>query len=79
MLSRVLIERIVLFKKDWSIIKSHDLPEEISFAVRAHKGWDKTEEEVPYSLVVSIEILNSNLEIYEAIRIENELEVEIDS
>lgn len=66
-------------QKDWSIIKSHDLPEEISFAVRAHKGWDKTEEEVPYSLVVSIEILNSNLEIYEAIRIENELEVEIDS
>lgn len=64
---------------DWAIIKSHDLPREMSFAVRGHKGWDKTNGEIPYSLVVSIEILNSNLEIYEAIRIENELEVEIDS
>ncbi|MEN2398325.1 S8 family peptidase [Flavobacterium sp. MC2016-06] len=63
-------------QKDWSIIKSHDLPNELSFAVRAHKGWDKMEEEVSYSLVVSIEILNSSLEIYEAIRIENEIELE---
>ena len=66
-------------QKDWAIIKSHDLPSDMSFAVRGHKGWDKTNGEVPYSLVVSIEILNSNLEIYEAIRIENEVEVEIDS
>lgn len=63
-------------QKDWSIIKSHDLPDELSFAVRAHKGWDKMEEEVSYSLIVSIEILNSNLEIYEAIRVENEIELE---
>ena len=48
----------------------------MSFAVRGHKGWDKTKGEVNYSLVVSIEILNSNLEIYEAIRIENEIEIE---
>ena len=63
-------------QKDWAIIKSHDLPNEISFAVRGHKGWDKTYDEISYSLVVSIEILNSNLEIYEAIRIENEIEIE---
>ena len=64
-------------QKDWTIIKSHELPNDISFAVRGHKGWDKTNGEVSYSLVVSIEILNSNLEIYEAIRIENEIEIEI--
>lgn len=64
-------------QKDWAFIKSHELPNDISFAVRGHKGWDKTNGEVPYSLVVSIEILNSNLEIYEAIRIENEVEIEI--
>lgn len=64
-------------QKDWTIIKSHELPNDISFAVRAHKGWDKTNGEIPYSLVVSVEILNSNLEIYEAIRIENEVEIEI--
>lgn len=63
-------------QKDWTIIKSHELPSDLSFAVRGHKGWDKTNGEVSYSLVVSIEILNSNLEIYEAIRIENEVEVE---
>lgn len=63
-------------QKDWAIIKSHDLPRDLSFAVRGHKGWDKMHSEIPYSLVVSIEILNSNLEIYEAIRIENEVEIE---
>ncbi|SEN62337.1 Subtilase family protein [Flavobacterium sp. CF108] len=63
-------------QKDWTIIKSHELPSDISFAVRGHKGWDRSHEEVSYSLVVSIEILNSNLEIYEAIRIENEIELE---
>nr|WP_294928993.1 S8 family peptidase [uncultured Flavobacterium sp.] len=64
-------------QKDWAIVKSHDLTNDISFAVRGHKGWDKTNSEISYSLVVSIEILNSNLEIYESIKIENELEVEI--
>jgi hypothetical protein len=64
-------------QKDWTIIKSHELTDDISFAVRGHKGWDKTNGEVPYSLVVSIEVLNSNLEIYEAIRVENEAQIEI--
>nr|WP_260439157.1 S8 family peptidase [Flavobacterium branchiophilum] len=64
-------------QKDWAIIKSYDLSEEICFAVIGHKGWDKTNGEVPYSLVVSIEILNSNIEIYEAIRVENSIEIEI--
>jgi len=63
-------------QKDWTIIKSHQLPNDISFAVRGHKGWDRSHEEVSYSLVISIEVLNSNLEIYEAIRIENEIELE---
>jgi hypothetical protein len=64
-------------QKDWTIIKSHELPNDISFAVRGHKGWDKTNGEISYSLVVSIEVLNSDIEIYEAIRIENEIEIEI--
>jgi len=64
-------------QKDWTIIKSHELPSDISFAVRGHKGWDKSNQPVSYSFVVSIEILNSNVEIYEAIRVENEVELEI--
>lgn len=64
-------------QKDWTTIKSHELPNDISFAVRGHKGWDKENDEISYSLVVSIEVLNSNLEIYEAIRVENDVEIEI--
>lgn len=64
-------------QKDWTILKSYELPEEISFAVRGHKGWDKNKLEVPYSLSVSIEILGADIPIYESIRIENEIEIEV--
>ena len=64
-------------QKDWTIIESYRLPEEISFAVRAHKGWDKNKEEVPYALTVSIEVLDANIPIYEPIKIENEIEIPI--
>ena len=64
-------------QKDWTILKSYELPEEINFAVRGHKGWDKNKSEVPYALAVSIEILNAEIPIYEVIRIENELEIEV--
>ena len=64
-------------QKDWTIIESNRLPEEISFCVKGHKGWDKNKEAVPYALVVSIEVLNANISIYEEIRIENEIEIEV--
>jgi Subtilase family len=64
-------------QKDWAIIKSYQLPKELSFAVRAHKGWDKNMEDVPYALTVSIEVLNVNVPIYEAIRIENKIEIPV--
>lgn len=64
-------------QKDWTVVKSYDLPEEISFAVRGHKGWDKNKMEVPYALTVSIEILGADIPIYESIRIENEIEIEV--
>jgi hypothetical protein len=64
-------------QKDWTFIKSYELPEEISFAVRGHKGWDKNKLEVPYALTVSIEILGTDIPIYESIRIENEIEIEV--
>jgi hypothetical protein len=64
-------------QKDWTFIKSYELPEEISFAVRGHKGWDKNKLEVPYALTVSIEVLGADIPIYESIRIENEIELEV--
>ncbi|MGB1283348.1 MAG: S8 family peptidase [Polaribacter sp.] len=63
-------------QKDWAIIKSYDLPEEISFAVLAHKGWDRKKEPIPYALTVSIEILGADIPIYNEIRLENEIEIE---
>lgn len=64
-------------QKDWAILKSFNLPEEISFAIRGHKGWDKNKEEVPFAFAVSIEVLDANIPIYESIRIENEVEITI--
>jgi len=64
-------------QKDWTVIKSYQLPEEISLAVRGHKGWDKNKKEVPYALTVSIEILGANIPIYNSIRVENEIEIEV--
>ena len=64
-------------QKDWAIIKSFQLPRELSFAVRAHKGWDKNNEEVPYAITVSLEILGAHIPIYEEIRIENEIELPV--
>ena len=64
-------------QKDWVILKSYDLPEELHFAVIAHKGWDINKESIPYAITVSIEILGANVPIYEAIRIENEVEISV--
>jgi hypothetical protein len=53
-------------QKDWTILKSFDLPNELSFAVIGHKGWkNDLQKEIPYSFVVSFEILNAEIEIYE--------------
>lgn len=64
-------------QKDWTILKSYELPEEISFAVRGHKGWDKNKMSIPYALTVSVEIIGANIPIYELIKIENEVEIQI--
>lgn len=64
-------------QKDWAIIKSYDLPEELCFSVRGHRGWDNNREAIPYALVISLEMLGKELEIYESVRIENEVESEI--
>src|SRR5690606_39171305 len=49
-------------QKDWAVVKSYDLREELSFAIVGHKGWEKDlEEEVPYAFVVSFEVLNGEI------------------
>ena len=64
-------------QKDWTIVKSNNLPEQISFAVIGHKGWEKDlSEEIPFSIAVSLEVLGGNLAVYENIRISNEVEIQ---
>ena len=64
-------------QKDWAILKSNILPEELSFAVVGHKGWDKdTVQELPFALVISLEAISKENEIYEMIEVANRVEVE---
>jgi len=53
-------------QKDWAIVKSYNLSQELSFAVVGHKGWEKDmEQEIPYTFVVSFEVLGAELQVYE--------------
>jgi len=64
-------------QKDWVILKSNQLPAQLSFAVVGHKGWEKNLElDIPFSLAVSIEALQGELEVYEQIRASNQIVVE---
>lgn len=63
-------------QKDWAFIKSYELPDEVSFTVNGHKGWDVTQEAIPYAFVVSIEVLGTNIPIYQEVSAENEIELE---
>ena len=57
-------------------MKAYELPNELSFAIRGHKGWDRTKMSLPYAFTVSIEVLGQNIPIYESIKIANEIEIE---
>lgn len=64
-------------QKDWTILKSNTLPEELSFAVIGHKGWDKdTAQELPFALAITFEAISKDLEIYDLIEVANRIEVE---
>lgn len=69
-------------QKDWAVVKSYNLPEEISFAIVGHKGWERDlEEKVPYAFVVSFEVLNGEIPLYELmaqVNVEVEQESQID-
>ncbi len=53
-------------QKDWAILHSHELPDFLAIAVRGHPGWadGDADARAAYSLVVSIEAINRDLEIY---------------
>jgi len=72
-------------QKDWTIVNSFELTEAFSIAVVGHEGWNNDPEaSVPYSLVVSFEAIQADIEIYAPVAeaqvpIEVEQQVEIQS
>jgi hypothetical protein len=66
-------------QKDWVILKSNKLTESFCIGVVGHAGWDKDLKSLlPYSLAVSFEAINKDIEIYNDIRIENVIEIRVD-
>ncbi|MCE2893675.1 MAG: S8 family peptidase [Flammeovirgaceae bacterium] len=65
-------------QKSWCTVPAYALPQELSIAVVGHSGWNKDfAEAVQYSVAVSFEVLNANVNIYEMIQIENEVPLQI--
>jgi hypothetical protein len=66
-------------QKDWAVVKAFELPETFCIAVVGHPGWDTDPDAFArYSLAVSFEAINQDLEIYEALKIEvDNLEVPV--
>jgi hypothetical protein len=55
-------------QKDWTFVNSFDLTEAFCIAVVGHEGWNNDPEaSVPYSLVVSFEAIEADIEIYAAL------------
>lgn len=64
-------------QKDWVILKAYQMPENFSIAVIGHQGWEKDIfDKAPYAIAVSFEVLEAEVEIYNLIRIENNIEIE---
>lgn len=65
-------------QKDWTIIKSFELTEAFCIAVVGHEGWDNNPDTyAPYSLVVSFEAIQANIQIYNVLA-EAQVEIEIE-
>ena len=63
-------------QKDWTVVKSFELTEAFCIAVVGHEGWNNDPEAtVPYSLVISFEAIQANIEIYASL-VEAQIEIE---
>jgi hypothetical protein len=62
---KVTSRNVGTLQKDWAVVKSFDLRESFCIAVVGHQGWNNDPTaQVPYSLVVSFEAINSEIPIY---------------
>lgn len=65
-------------QKDWCLIKSSHLSDTFCIAVKGHKGWGSVFK-AKYVLTVSFEAIDQDIEIYEPIRLCNQVEIETES
>lgn len=65
-------------QKDWAIVPNSQLPEQFGIAVQAHKGWNREEHggHAQFALVVTFEVMDSEIPIYSLIQSEVETRVE---
>lgn len=63
-------------QKSWCVIESYKLPETFSIAIVGHSGWEPDQQvQIPYSVAISMEVLHEDVNVYEMVRIENEVEI----
>jgi hypothetical protein len=56
-------------QKDWAVLKSYQLPVDMCIGVVGHPGWDQSPDAfAKYSLAVTFEAIDQDLEIYEELR-----------
>jgi hypothetical protein len=67
-------------QKDWTVARSHELPDSFGVVVRGHKGWDRknTAATARFTLVVSFEVLGEDVNLYQEVRAAVQAELEIE-
>jgi hypothetical protein len=72
-------------QKDWALVRSNALPQDLCIAVRGHRGWSRDPEAAArYALAVSFEIVSQEISIYEPLRtavleLQAEVEAQVDT
>ena len=66
-------------QKDWTTLRSNELPNDLCFAVRGHTGWSHDPDAAArYVFAVSIDVVGQELPIYEPLRVAvQELQAEL--
>lgn len=67
-------------QKDWAILPSHDMPQDLCIAVIGHPGWDVSSDfGAKFSLAVSFEAIHQDIPVYAMIQAEVEALVEVEA
>lgn len=73
------VSRRGTLQKDWAHLPAFDLGDSLGIAVRGHKGWNQGDPEATakFVLTVSFEAMDSNVRVYEPVRVAVESRLEV--